>query len=65
MESILAIYFLGIIVSAIFIFILEIWKNVRRSYPEEGALMLAGIMFSLFWPLVLVAYLFDKSIKKS
>ncbi|WP_227642178.1 hypothetical protein, partial [Klebsiella pneumoniae] len=53
-------YGFGIIVSAVFLFIQEIRNVRRRSYTVEGASMLVGIICAFLWPLVLIAYFFDK-----
>lgn len=60
MERVLGIYVVGIIVSAGFLFIQEVRNGRRRSYTEEGASMLVGIICAFLWPLVLIAYFFDK-----
>lgn len=44
MERVLGIYVVGIIVSAGFLFIQEVRNGRRRSYTEEGASMLVGII---------------------
>lgn len=35
-------------------------KKVRQCLSEEGASMLVGIICAFLWPLVLIAYFFDK-----
>ena len=60
MERVLGIYVVGIIVSSGFLFIQEVRNGRRRSYTEEGASMLVGIICAFLWPLVLIAYFFDK-----
>ena len=54
MERVLGIYVVGIIVSAGFLFIQEVRNGRRRSYTEEGASMLVGIICAFLWPLVLI-----------